>query len=68
VIIPTPEYDPMYAADGVPFRVKMIRYIEREFGDILRGPRQLLHTDRGLEALAAITVSQLRGDAASNAA
>ena len=46
MIIPTPTYDPLYAADGVPFREKMIRYIEREFGDILRG-QQL--TDQGLD-------------------
>ena len=31
MIIPTPEYDPMFADDGVPFRDKMIDYIKREF-------------------------------------
>jgi hypothetical protein len=68
MIIPTPEFDPMYADNGVPFRVKMIRYIEREFGDMLRGRRELLHTDRGLQALAESTARQLRGDASRNAA
>jgi len=34
MIIPTPEYDPMYAHAGVSFRAKMIRCIERKFGDM----------------------------------
>lgn len=45
MIIPTPQYDPMYADDGVPFRTKMIRYIEREFADLLRGRRAQLVID-----------------------
>jgi len=68
MIIPTPEYDAMYAGDGVPFRAQMIRYIEREFGDMLRGPGGQLPTDRGLETLAETTASQPRGDAARDAA
>lgn len=35
MIIPTAEYDPMFADDGVPFQEKMVAYIEREFSDIL---------------------------------
>lgn len=51
MIIPTPEFDPMFADDGVPFREKMIAYIEREFSDIL-GPRAALFTDdQSLETL-----------------
>lgn len=55
MIVPTAEYDPMFANDGVPFREKMIQYIQHEFGDVL-GPRAgLLHSEAGLEALAAMT-------------
>ena len=35
MIIPTPEFDPMFANDGTPFRTKMTRWIEREFQDLL---------------------------------
>lgn len=35
MIVPTPEYDPMFARDGVPFREKMIQYIPGEFSDLL---------------------------------
>jgi hypothetical protein len=68
MIIPTAEYDPMYADDGVPFRAKMIRYIEREFGDLLRGSGRSLPGEGGLEMLAETAASQRRGDAAREAA
>ncbi len=42
----------MFADDGVPFRAKMIEYIEREFSDMLPPHRHLLHSDGGLEELA----------------
>lgn len=35
MILPTPEYDPLFApldVDGVPFREKMIRWIEENCG------------------------------------
>ena len=52
MIIPTPEFDPMFADDGISFRAKMIEYIKREFGDLL-GPRiVLLQSDEGLDELA----------------
>lgn len=35
MIIPTPEFDPLFAQDGVPFREKMNAYIAREFSDLL---------------------------------
>ncbi|WP_437227077.1 hypothetical protein SH661x_000163 [Planctomicrobium sp. SH661] len=35
MIIPTPEFDPFFAQDGVPFREKMNAYIQREFADLL---------------------------------
>ena len=51
MIIPTPEFDPMYANDGISFRAKMIEYIRREFADVL-GPRiGLLDREDGLEIL-----------------
>jgi hypothetical protein len=52
MIIPTAEFDPMFAEDGVPFRAKMIDYIRREFADLL-GPRiGLLEAKNGLDLLA----------------
>ena len=68
MIIPTAEYDPMYADDGVPFRAKMIRYIEREFADILGSRKRLLHTDCGLDAIAQFAAAPRRGDGARDAA
>lgn len=54
MIIPTPEYDPMYADDGTPFQEKMVDYIAREFGDML-GPRlTLLRDQQGLDMLATV--------------
>ena len=54
MIIPTPEFDPLFAEDGVPFRTKMIQYINREFADLLATPIDLLHKDEGPEILAGI--------------
>jgi anthranilate synthase component 1 len=52
MIIPTPEFDPLFAEDGISFRAKMIEYIKREFADLL-GPRiGLLQSAEGLETLA----------------
>jgi hypothetical protein len=52
VIIPTPEFDPLFTEDGIPFRTKMTEYIMREFADLL-GPRiGLLQSDEGLKTLA----------------
>jgi hypothetical protein len=52
MILPTPEFDPMFADDGIPFRTKMLAYIEREFFDILGDPRRLLRSESGLDWLA----------------
>ena len=35
MIIPTADFNPMFARDGVLFRDKMLAYIGREFGDLL---------------------------------
>lgn len=43
MIIPTAEFDPMFANDGTPFREKMLAYLEHEFAELLHGPaRDLL--------------------------
>lgn len=68
MIIPTPEFDPLFAEDGIPFRTKMIQYIEREFGDLLADRRQLVHSQRGLETLSNIVTHQLQRDLSSKAA
>jgi len=54
MIIPTPEFDPMFADDGIPLRTRMIQYIKREFGDVLGSHVGLLHTEQGLSALSTI--------------
>ena len=54
MITPTPEFDPMFADDGVPLRTKMIQYIQREFGDLLGTQTGLLYTDEGLAVLSRI--------------
>lgn len=44
MIIPTAEFDPMFANDGTPFREKMLAYLEREFAELLHGPARDLIT------------------------
>ncbi len=51
MIIPTPEFDPMFANDGVPFREKMIGYIRQEFPDVLGNRVAHLQADIELEQL-----------------
>ncbi len=51
MILPTPEYDPLFAADGIPFRQKLLAYIEQEFTDILGDRRRLLHSESGIDWL-----------------
>jgi hypothetical protein len=51
MILPTPEFDPLFADDGMPFRTKMLDYIEQEFADILGDHRRLLHSPSGLDWL-----------------
>ncbi len=54
MIIPTPEFDPLFADDGVPFGDKMREYIQCEFADILGRHANLLASDQGLEMLRGI--------------
>lgn len=49
MIIPTAEFDPLFARDGKPFQEKMWDYIRREFADLL-GPQAADQT--AAEALA----------------
>ena len=58
MILPTPDFDPMFAYDGVPFREKMIRYIQREFSDLLGADATLLETEGGLEILSRVARSR----------
>ena len=68
MIIPTPEFDPLFADDGIPFRTKMLGYIEQEFADILGDQRRLLSSDSGLQRLAELISGQLSRDATREAA
>ena len=61
MIIPTSDFDPLFAADGIAFRTKMIAYIKREFADLL-GPRiGLLQSEEGLEILAGLNRPETLG-------
>ena len=51
MIIPTPDFDPMFADDGTPFQSRMTHYIQREFSDILGPHARLLQTPQGLDVL-----------------
>lgn len=51
MIIPTAEFNPMFADDGGPFRDKMIRWIEEEFQDLLGEDARGLRSPGGLEKL-----------------
>lgn len=51
MIIPTAEFDPLFADDGVPFQAKMIQYIRREFADVLGPETALLKMPGGLDQL-----------------
>ena len=42
----------MFADDGIPFRTKMLAYVEQEFSDLLGNRRRLLSSDSGLDWLA----------------
>jgi hypothetical protein len=69
MIIPTPDFDPLFAEDGRPFREKMVAYIEREFADVLGSHTGLLHSDQGLETLSRLYVTAVtRPDGRRNAA
>lgn len=68
MIIPTPEFDPLFADDGVPFRDKMIQYIEYEFGDTLGNHAQLIRSEQGLDALSKMVSGQLQSNPSAKAA
>ena len=59
MILPTPEFDPLFADDGIPFRTKMLAYIEQEFADIIGNRRRLLSSQSGLDWLAQQVSSEL---------
>lgn len=53
MIIPTPDFDPLFADDGIPFGLKMRQYIQREFADDLGPYTTLLEAEIGLAIVAA---------------
>jgi hypothetical protein len=68
MIIPTAEFDPMFADNGIPFRTKMLAYIAQEFADLLGDGRRLLRNEGGLDQLSleiASARSQVRPQAAA---
>lgn len=68
MIIPTADFDPMFADDGVPFRTKMVAYIREEFADLLEPRRGLLQNAADVEILADMSRSEDRDSAARKAA
>ena len=68
MILPTPQFDPLFADDGIPFRTKMLSYIEQEFSDILGDRRRLLRSESGLNWLAQQINSELSSQPRSNKA
>ena len=60
MIIPTAKFDPMFAEDGVPFRTKMLRYIQREFADIVDQDVRALQSDSDLAALSDAALVRLQ--------
>jgi len=68
MIIPTPEFDPLFAEDGVPFQIKMTEYIQREFADVL-GPRiGLFRVDNALDILSQMPIRTPRASSDRKAA
>lgn len=53
MIIPTPDFDPLFAEDGIPFGLKMRQFIQREFADQLGPYTALLEAEEGLAVVAA---------------
>lgn len=58
MIIPTAEFDPMFADDGVPFGIKMRHYIQKEFMRELGPYRALVNSEEGLAVVAAALFPQ----------
>ena len=53
MIIPTPDFDPLFADDGIPFGLKMRQFIQREFADELGPYIAVLEAEEGLAVVAA---------------
>ena len=68
MIIPTPEFDPLFANDGVPFRTKMLQYIQREFADLKEAQNFLLMGDEGLNDLSVPLIFPIQPAPLRNAA
>lgn len=68
MIIPTPEFDPFFAHDGVAFRDKMLAYIQREFADVIgRDPQTaaaVATLQQQAEATGSLPPEQAAGEAA----
>ena len=56
MIIPTPEFDPLFAQDGIPLQQKMCAYIRREFADLLGSGVTLLDIPGGLDQLSRLQI------------
>ena len=63
MIIPTPDFDPLFADIGIPFGLKMRQYIQREFADELGPYTALLGTEEGLAIVAARFFPELEAKA-----
>ena len=59
MIIPTPDFDPLFASDGIPFQDKMCAYIRGEFSDVLGTHAPFLTSPGGLDVLSRIYTTRL---------
>jgi len=60
MIIPTPQYDPLFADDGIPFRTKMLQDIRREFADLPQSRAALLGGEEDLKDLPGAVLTPIR--------
>lgn len=61
MILPTPEFDPLFSNDDRPLRDRMIDYIRREFSDLLGARVAWLDEPDGLDRLSNTKATQASG-------
>lgn len=67
MILPTPEFDPLFSNDDRPLRDRMIDYIRREFSELLGDRAVWLDNPDGLDRLSG-SMAHLSGQQRSDAA
>ena len=65
MIIPTPEFDPLFADEGVPFKSRMLQYIHNEFGGMPE-VQSIYSTEQAEDAILA-ALSNIAGNEVNSA-